>query len=121
MNNLDFLRTFERYEDITTGQTQSTTGQGTTSTTTIGPTTTTTSTTTRSSYLVRLISGAKLITSDPFEYGVGGDHWCVRQKGTQIWKEMTGKDYNTNLQQHIDILDTRYPNERTQTAPKRRK
>ena len=36
MNNLDFLRTFERYEENTSGQTQSTTGQGTTSTTTIG-------------------------------------------------------------------------------------
>jgi hypothetical protein len=121
MNNLDFLRTFQAYEENTTGQTQSTTQQGTTSTTTTGPTTTTTSTTTSSSYSVRLISGAKLFTGDPFEYGVGGDHWSVRQKGTQTWKEMTGKDYNTNLQQHIDLLDTRYPNERTQTAPKRRK
>lgn len=121
MNNSNFLRTFQPYEENTTGQTQSTTEEEITFTTTIGPTTTTTSTTTSSSYSVRLISGAKLITSDPFEYGVGGDHWCVRQKGTQIWKEMTGKDYNTNLQQHIDILDTRYPNERTQTAPKRRR
>ena len=121
MNNLDFLRTFQVYEENTTGQTQSTTEGEITSTTTIGPTTTTTSTTNSSSYSVKQISGVKLFPSDPFEYGVGGDHWLVRQKGTQTWVEMTGKDYKTILQQNIDILDTRYPNERTKTAPKRRK
>ena len=71
------------------------------------------------SYLTEALGGVKKRTGDPYEYKVVNNQWLSRKIGTNTWYEITGKNYNDKYQKSINILDTEFPDERTNEAPKR--
>lgn len=70
-------------------------------------------------YISEALGGVKTRPGDPYEYKVEKDHWLSRKKGSQTWYEITGKNFKPAYQKSINILDTEFPDERKDGAPKR--
>jgi hypothetical protein len=70
-------------------------------------------------YITEALGEVKTRPGDPFEYKVEGDHWLARRKGSTTWYEITGKNFKNPYQKSINILDTEFPDERSDKAPKR--
>lgn len=70
-------------------------------------------------YISEALGGVKTRPGDPYEYKVENDHWLAKKKGTQTWYEITGKNFKPTYQKSINILDTEFPDERKDGAPKR--
>lgn len=47
--------------------------------------------------------------TDPYEYKVEDGEWLARKRGSNDWKEISGRDYKPQYQSSIDTLDKENP------------